>query len=404
MKVGDRVHGRFEVIEAPLRSDEVVLRDRETGQRALSLQPRYFLDEASSFAMASHVRALADPALAEVLALNPTVLALGEDEGSPTAAELARLTLDLMERCLGLLEEGVVAQPRHAWVVRAEDGWRFRLPAGLVGVYGLNFDNRPFLQRWPVESVLIEGCLGFFDRRVPGKAGHARDAETAVATLAVWDEGLRGRSIPRPRRVWQRLDLDDAERRGRAARERGSKRSEYVDWPLAAVIHHRACVAASAGDRSLALALVDEALTLDRHARYLTTRALLLEALGRDEEARVAHEQAVDALPQSFLTTSSEEIRIIDGSESMHDARTAHAHGAFLARRGELEAALPWLRVGRGRHPWFGHDRFAASRHGALAVVLLRLHRDDEARAAATAALGIDAAEPSALAVMVRLG
>ena len=174
MKVGDLVHGRFEVIEAPLRSDEVVLRDRETGQRALSLQPRYFLDEASSFAMASHVRALADPALAEVLALNPTVLALGEDEGSPPAAELARLTLDLMERCLGLLEEGVVAQPLHAWVVRAEDGWRFRLPAGLVGVYGLNFDNRPSLQRWPVESVLIEGCLAFFDRRVPGKAGHAR--------------------------------------------------------------------------------------------------------------------------------------------------------------------------------------------------------------------------------------
>lgn len=145
---------------------------------------------------------------------------------------------------------------------------------------------------------------------------------------------------------------------------------------------------------------LDRTLTLDRHARYLTTRALVLESLGRDVEAREAHEAAVAALP---VREYDGRIRIIPDDASLHDNRTAHAYGAFLARHGELGAALPWLERGIEVDDAFDPDPRRALRLGALAVVCFRLGDHEHARARAEEALALDPTEASALAVLARL-
>jgi hypothetical protein len=420
MKVGDLVHGRFEVIEVPLRTNRAVALDRMTGRRALTCSGHGFLSQASSSAMVRHLRTLASPDLAEVLAVEPTVLALGEDEGTPTRTELGHLALDLLERCMALLTDGVTTDPDHAWIARSGEAWSLRIPAGLSALDDswtpmAELDARAIIvarcERWLARHLGAEGPIVSYE-----PASHAHAARALARRVSDAGVSARAAAVPdRPELGWQRLDFDRAEQLGRAAvaaRERslrglrGAARKKeirylpYLVLPFAAVLHHQACRAFEGSAAPRALALVDEAIARDRIARYLTTKALFLEALGRQDEARRAHEDAVGALPRGFFPAWYERPSRTAGGP--HAARTAHAYGAFLARQGELEQAALWL-THATRGPFESTDRFAASRHGALAVVLLRLAREDEARAAAKAALAFDAAEPSALAVMARL-
>jgi hypothetical protein len=423
MKVGDLVHGRFEVIEVPLRTNRAVALDRMTGRRALTCSGHGFLSQASSSAMVRHLRTLASPDLAEVLAVEPTVLALGEDEGTPTRTELGHLALDLLERCMALLTDGVTTDPDHAWIARSGEAWSLRIPAGLSALDDswtpmAELDARAIIvarcERWLARHLGAEGPIVSYE-----PASHAHAARALARRVSDAGVSARAAAVPdRPELGWQRLDFDRAEQLGRAevaARERslrglrGAARKKeirylpYLVLPFAAVLHHQACRAFAKADSPRALALLDEAITHDRTPRYLTTKALVLEALGRENDAQGAHEDAVGALPRRFFPAAHETLSLRSASEAAHASRTAHAYGAFLARRSELEQAAVWLRHAT-RAARALTDRFAASRHAALAVVLLRLRRHDEARAAARAALALDAAEPSALAVMARLG
>jgi tetratricopeptide (TPR) repeat protein len=436
------VHGRFEVLVRPARRGPYELRDRATGRRALMAAPGHFLEDASSYAMASWVKSAARSDLAEVLALEPTVLAWDLDEGGPSAGERARLALVLLERCLDLAAEGITTEPTHASVVRRDDRWDVVVPAGLGEGGALHHDQR-FAARWPAEQRLAQRCLVWSEPELDSTSSLGLSFAEGVERLAVKAnapveeanapveeanapveeanapveeanapveeanasvEELVAR-IHRPRRAaFRRIDFERAEAWGELAmrepRQGWSRR--YDAQPLAAVLHRKACLALRAGRANEALSTLDRVTELDPHARYLTTRALVLEELGHSEEARRAHEAAVAALGP-VPTCDPELIRVILIDESVHDARTAHAYGAFLARAGELDAARPWLERGALADAALGPDAHRARRVAALAVVLLRLGERERAGSYADEALAIDPHEPSALAVRTRL-
>lgn len=399
------VHDRFEVVARPARRGPYELRDRATGRRALMAEPGYFLEDASSYAMASWVKAAARADLAEVLALEPTVLAWDLDEGSPPSGERARLALVMVERCLDLAAEGITADPTRASVVRRDDRWDVVVPAGLGEGSALHDDQR-FAARWPTEQRVVERCLAWSELGSAGSLGLSfAEGVTRLAAKADGPVEELVARILRPRRAaWRRIDFEHAEAWGELAmREpRQGWSLRHHAQPLAAVLHRKACLALRGGHANEALSTLDRVIELDPHARYLTTRALVHEELGHSEEARRAHEAAVAALGP-VPTRDPETIRVIQLDESVHDARTAHAYGAFLARSGELDAARPWLERGALADPALGLDSHRAMRVAALAVVLLRLGQQERAGTCADEALAIDPHEPSALAVRARL-
>lgn len=416
LKEGDRIHGRFEVVKPPFRFAPLELRDVTTGRAAVMATTGYFLEDASSFAMASWVKSQEREDLAEVLALRPTVLAWGRDEGKPSPRELGELTITLLERAFDLGAEGITCEPRLAWIVRRGEGWDVVLPAGLGHGGELHFDQRVAAQRWPRAWQILQACLGWLEARLrpaPPRLGgppprtwfsQVKTVPEAIAGLArevgapeLADHAWRERAAP-----FQRIDFALAEELGEAALreapEEGYRRA-YVGYPLAALLHRRACVELPR-DAQAALVTVERAIALDPCARHLTTRALVLEALGRDDEARAAHEAAVAALPALREVAG---FGPIGDDDSVHDARTAHGWGAFLARHGDLAAARPWLQRAIVVPDLLGPDPQRAMRLAALAVVLFRQGERERAAQLAAEALALDPAEPSALAVHARL-
>jgi Flp pilus assembly protein TadD len=107
---------------------------------------------------------------------------------------------------------------------------------------------------------------------------------------------LRFAADHRGSRNWDRI-IADGEARLPAAAHR-----EYIAMPLGVAYHQRGSRAFAAGDLAAALRDVERAAALDPwFLRYHTTRAVVLDALGRDEEAF----EAVDA----FLTLMDAEAR-----------------------------------------------------------------------------------------------
>lgn len=416
MKVGERVHGdRFEVVAVPWKAfSSIDLVERATGRGALMASPGWFLEDASSFAMASWVKAAGRSDLAEVLALQPTVLARGTDEGKPTPRELGELTITLLERAFELGAEGISSEPHRAWITRRGERWDLVLPAGLGCGGALHFDERFTAKRWPASYQLLHACLAWLQQRVrpttprPGPPPRSMfpDVKTVPEAIQAMAGVLRTPELSahewRERRLTShRIDFALAETLGEAALRDAPEgyRARYVTWPLAALVHRRACLALQAGDARLALATVERAIALDPCARHHTTRALLLERLGEDDAARAAHEAAIAALPDRDRSAG---IAILDEDDSVHDARTAHARGAFLARRGDPSAARPWLERALEVPDVLGPDPNRAMRLAALAVVLLRLGDHAGAARRASEALALDPREPSALAVRAR--
>jgi hypothetical protein len=151
------VHDRFEVVTRLARRGPYELRDRATGRRALMAEQGHFLEDASSYAMASWVKVSARADLAEVLALEPTVLAWDLDDASPPPGERARLALVLLERCLDLAAEGITTEPTCASVVRRADRWDVVVPAGLGEGVTLHCDQR-FAARRSEERRVGKEC------------------------------------------------------------------------------------------------------------------------------------------------------------------------------------------------------------------------------------------------------
>ncbi|MDC3958818.1 hypothetical protein [Polyangium jinanense] len=121
---------------------------------------------------------------------------------------------------------------------------------------------------------------------------------------------------------------------------------DYVKLPLAAAYHQRASRAWARGEHGAALADVNRALELDNHAPYHTTRAVLLDALNRRDEARAAVAMAftVDAegKERGFWTPDEQVAR-----EKARDVDRARAHltrGLFALRAGSLDEAEADLR------------------------------------------------------------
>ncbi|MDI3291385.1 hypothetical protein [Polyangium sp. 15x6] len=121
---------------------------------------------------------------------------------------------------------------------------------------------------------------------------------------------------------------------------------DYVRLPLAVAYHQRASRAWARGEHGAALADVDRALEIDDHAPYHTTRAVLLDAQNRRDEARAAIAMAftmdAEAKERGFRTPDEQA-----AWEKAKDVERARAHltrGMFALRAGSLDEAEADLR------------------------------------------------------------
>jgi hypothetical protein len=119
------------------------------------------------------------------------------------------------------------------------------------------------------------------------------------------------------------------------------RNEDHVKLPLATAYHQRASRAWARGEREAALADVDRALELDDHAPYHTTRAVLLDALNRRDEALAAIAMAftmdAGAKERGFWTPDEQAAR-----EKARNAERARAHltrGLLALRAGSLDEA-----------------------------------------------------------------
>ncbi len=232
-----------------------------------------------------------------------------------------------------------------------------------------------------------------------------------VATLP------RVRSLPHVRLDW---DAVIAEGEGMLAgpasatllwRGRDLPRDGWVELPLAAAYHQRACRSFARNDLAAALRDVDRAVAIDDFFSYRTTRAIILDGLGRVAEARVALDRR---------SREPEPPRLIDWDQETMDREDARAHatrGVFALHDGAPDLAAAELRRACELQPIAAYihafatalhaagDRSGAAEADARAVALapdepryrwalaVRLHelgRGDEARTHAEQALLAD--------------
>lgn len=325
--------------------------DRETGKRVLLPQPaRGFLGEASLRTMAQRVQELADPRCAEIVCLDPFAVA-APPEKAPTGTldEWARAAVECVDLLVMLRREGIVAMAGHDW------GWAERRDGRLVPVVIAPAHAPSFGRRFARSHSWMGDVQSWLETRLPGhkldraerklrkalKKTH-EDHDLAVRsffaalephlggmdTTAIQDAALSVAFEPR-------VDFDVAIQLGEAAhaemiREQRTKwDTPYVCWPLAAVYHHRGCLAWEQGNRDAALKDIDRAIELDPHPRYFTTRALYAEAL-EDPDAWRFHDAAMLAFlapnPQREFGVEPPETRQRD------ECRSALARAAYRLR------------------------------------------------------------------------
>ncbi|PCC68382.1 hypothetical protein SAMN02745121_05052 [Nannocystis exedens] len=260
--------------------------------------------------------------------------------------------------------------------------------------------------------------------RLFAELGPASDRDARLAALPVVDV------LPPPVLDWDRvIAAGEARLPGLVPRQR-----PYVVLPLAVAYHHRASLRAALAPED-ALRDVDRAVELDPIAPYHITRAVLLDRLGRRDEARAAIAAAFAAPEWSdppveevggirlvrahpVVITDRERARahatrgtiaLRDGDLALaeHDLRRAvdldltaahlHALGAALYARGDLagaaaaEARAVELEPASARYRW------------DLVVSLHRLGRRDEALFHARKLEAMEAGDPSGRARRIRL-
>ncbi|HEY0138771.1 MAG TPA: hypothetical protein VGB85_32020, partial [Nannocystis sp.] len=177
----------------------------------------------------------------------------------------------------------------------------------------------------------------------------------------------------------------------------------WIELPLAAAYHQRASRAFAQADLAPALRDSERAAALDDHAPYHTTRAIVLDALGRTAESRAAIALATSGarspgpsaqeLARFLATRGLFALHDGAGDHGLADLRRAcelhpaatyfHGLAAALAAAGDSEAAVAAERraVVVARGPDETHHRWA------LVARLYALGRVDEARAQAETAV-----------------
>jgi tetratricopeptide (TPR) repeat protein len=121
---------------------------------------------------------------------------------------------------------------------------------------------------------------------------------------------------------------------------------EYVALPLAAAYHQRSNRTAAAGDPAEALKDAERAVALDPILSHATTRAVLVDRLGRHAEAREALDRALAVPPVSrevpfrFAETPADR-----ATAARAKARALGARGMIALRLGDPSAAEPDLRA-----------------------------------------------------------
>jgi tetratricopeptide (TPR) repeat protein len=124
---------------------------------------------------------------------------------------------------------------------------------------------------------------------------------------------------------------------------------EYVAPPLAAAYHQRASRTAAGGDPAVALRDAERAAELDPILPHATTRAVLLDRLGRHAEAREALDRALSAPPESRDHMAPFAETPADSAAAARDrARALGVRGTIALRRGEASAAEPDLLAALG--------------------------------------------------------
>jgi tetratricopeptide (TPR) repeat protein len=344
-------HERWKLIEAT---------DTTTGRPARLAHIRitersHFLDGFEVEAMLARVRAIGDPRLATVICDDPVAFDGPAHDQPPTGRpeDWRRLGLDLLEVMILLNGQGVRALPGWAWAERRDGRLALVVPAPVfVGLHTHNPSSN-----WVAQSAQwVRSRLGkSAGRRVkaPDRLSHEQhlaafckelrvgaDAEAQRRLEAAFEAG---RSLPELRPI--DLDFDRAIEAGQEAYE-----APYVDWALAAALHHRGCVRAKAGALTEGIADVDRALALDPHTRYFTTRALLTERASSLEtpirqDAGSFHDQAIERhqTPVDAWTDDPAETKARDA------ARAFYARGWYRRRQGDVAGALADLEAAAKR-------------------------------------------------------
>lgn len=157
-------------------------------------------------------------------------------------------------------------------------------------------------------------------------------------------------SLPPLHFDWDRV-ISDAH--ANLATERDGCARKHISVPLAAAHHQRACRAWAADDRASALHDAEQALALDGdRLAYTTTRAVMLDALGRGEEARRSLDEAL--------------VPLSPGARPRDKARARATRAMIAFRRGELAEAELDLRRAMSLHP----TALYAHCHGAVLYAL----------------------------------
>ena len=160
------------------------------------------------------------------------------------------------------------------------------------------------------------------------------------------------RTLPRMFLDWDEVITDGEISLVETERDRSPSWAGYIKLPLAAAYHQRASRSWARGEIEGALKDVDRAVALDGHAPYHTTRAVLLDTLGRRAEARAALAAAFEAhahptyrrwVPESEEATEEE-------TRTKEKARAHLTRGMVSLREGSFEEAEADLRQAAALH------------------------------------------------------
>jgi tetratricopeptide (TPR) repeat protein len=140
------------------------------------------------------------------------------------------------------------------------------------------------------------------------------------------------------RRDWDRLiELGEAELASRA-----HANAAFVQLPLAAAFHQRACIAYAARDLTAALRDVRRAISLDPWIRYFVTRGVVRDAMGDRVGARTDYDRALTG-PRIHRSPDAGLGRLeawLDGSKHAFDgARALYARGVARLKAGKVDEA-----------------------------------------------------------------
>ncbi len=198
-----------------------------------------------------------------------------------------------------------------------------------------------------------DGCGGARTLLVPRRAQRALERVAAFGTGgARMNDALAAIDRPASPRGALRFDVDAAIALGEGVLERvpPPHASRKTHFDLAALLHHRACVAMEHGRD--AIADLERTVFIDGHPEYLTSLAIARERRGEPDAARAAHDRAVAAIAEVSAKSN-----VFDGGHDSRPsfprraARSLEARGAFRATRGDREGALADLRASLAMHP-----------------------------------------------------